>query len=519
MMAPDVMGPGYGEGSSWNPVPPQLPPQMQAPSQQQPPQQHQHQHQPQMQTHLQHQHQTQMQQMGQQQGISPQQMMQAPSQQPQQQMTQHYVVQHHPGHPHHQHHQFPYHPQHPHHQFNPQNQHHHGRVYKPRPSPIPFDDGQILLPSFVSSLSSASARSSSPRSFTASTLLYPLPEDEEAMLQVLEIPHLPNDAAAAGAIAGGDQSSAMMTNGNGGGASSTSASGMPADFGDPSQFVPSQHSAFRTPLSRPIPKKPDGQQAMRPHSPQHVMPSGAGAGATHNHQHQHQHQHNHQHQFQQHLQHQHIMHQQHTNAGISPHQLQMPVQQQQPPQPQQFQQPQAQLQGQQLQQSRPVVLDREQQLLQVEGILRDAHSDNSSACSKKDIEIFTHHAAMQRMAHESIKKRIQLHQQQQQQQGQSSPSSSSSPDIGQQGSDGQPAAKKSKSNRSRTDQAQYQQLEDVFLRDPLPSRKTKERLAQELGLTARKVQVWFQNRRAKERRQLREMGINDSTILPNPWGE
>jgi hypothetical protein len=75
------------------------------------------------------------------------------------------------------------------------------------------------------------------------------------------------------------------------------------------------------------------------------------------------------------------------------------------------------------------------------------------------------------------------------------------------------------SNRSRTDQAQYQQLEDVFLRDPLPSRKTKERLAQELGLTARKVQVWFQNRRAKERRQLREMGINDSTILPNPWGE
>jgi hypothetical protein len=128
----------------------------------------------------------------------------------------------------------------------------------------------------------------------------------------------------------------------------------------------------------------------------------------------------------------------------------MPVQQQQPPQPQQFQQqPQAQLQGQQLQQSRPVVLDREQQLLQVEGILRDAHSDNSSACSKKDIEIFTHHAAMQRMAHESIKKRIQLHQQQQQQ-GQSSPSSSSSPDIGQQGSDGQPAAKKSKRYRAHS---------------------------------------------------------------------
>ncbi len=46
--------------------------------------------------------------------------------------------------------------------------------------------------------------------------------------------------------------------------------------------------------------------------------------------------------------------------------------------------------------------------------------------------------------------------------------------------------------RKRTDQTTYSLLEDVFLRDPLPSRKTKEKLAQELGLTPRRVQVWFQ---------------------------
>jgi hypothetical protein len=37
-------------------------------------------------------------------------------------------------------------------------------------------------------------------------------------------------------------------------------------------------------------------------------------------------------------------------------------------------------------------------------------------------------------------------------------------------------------------------LEKVFLLEPLPSKETVSRLALELSVTARRVQVWFQNR-------------------------
>jgi hypothetical protein len=64
---------------------------------------------------------------------------------------------------------------------------------------------------------------------------------------------------------------------------------------------------------------------------------------------------------------------------------------------------------------------------------------------------------------------------------------------------------KPKQKRRRKEQNQLEVLEEVFKRDPLPSRKTKEKLAKEVGLPQRAVQVWFQNRRAKERRALRDL--------------
>mmetsp|Transcript_15734 Transcript_15734/g.42255 ORF Transcript_15734/g.42255 Transcript_15734/m.42255 type:complete len:444 (-) Transcript_15734:1567-2898(-) len=40
-------------------------------------------------------------------------------------------------------------------------------------------------------------------------------------------------------------------------------------------------------------------------------------------------------------------------------------------------------------------------------------------------------------------------------------------------------------------------LEQVFVKEPLPSKETINRLASELNVTARRVQVWFQNRRQR----------------------
>eukprot|EP01088_Endostelium_zonatum_P006790 TRINITY_DN18931_c0_g1_i1.p1 TRINITY_DN18931_c0_g1~~TRINITY_DN18931_c0_g1_i1.p1 ORF type:complete len:356 (-),score=88.11 TRINITY_DN18931_c0_g1_i1:126-1193(-) len=53
--------------------------------------------------------------------------------------------------------------------------------------------------------------------------------------------------------------------------------------------------------------------------------------------------------------------------------------------------------------------------------------------------------------------------------------------------------------RERVTTEQKHILERAFLDDQLPSKKTKERLAQKLGISVKRIQTWFQNRRAKEK--------------------
>ncbi|XP_016393790.1 LIM/homeobox protein Lhx1-like [Sinocyclocheilus rhinocerous] len=55
---------------------------------------------------------------------------------------------------------------------------------------------------------------------------------------------------------------------------------------------------------------------------------------------------------------------------------------------------------------------------------------------------------------------------------------------------------------------QLETLKDAFAATPKPTRHIREQLAQETGLTMRVIQVWFQNRRSKERRmkQLSALG-------------
>ncbi|ORX95944.1 Homeodomain-like protein, partial [Basidiobolus meristosporus CBS 931.73] len=52
-------------------------------------------------------------------------------------------------------------------------------------------------------------------------------------------------------------------------------------------------------------------------------------------------------------------------------------------------------------------------------------------------------------------------------------------------------------HRKRTTKSQFRVLERAFQENPKPNNAVRRTLAQELSMTPRGVQVWFQNRRAK----------------------
>ncbi|KAI7827377.1 homeobox domain-containing protein, partial [Kickxella alabastrina] len=53
--------------------------------------------------------------------------------------------------------------------------------------------------------------------------------------------------------------------------------------------------------------------------------------------------------------------------------------------------------------------------------------------------------------------------------------------------------------RRRTTKEQLTLLEGTFKSTPKPSSELRKSLASTLGMTAREVQIWFQNRRAKQK--------------------
>jgi hypothetical protein len=59
----------------------------------------------------------------------------------------------------------------------------------------------------------------------------------------------------------------------------------------------------------------------------------------------------------------------------------------------------------------------------------------------------------------------------------------------------------SKKRRHRMTKDEVQRLEVYFARNPLPKANERAQIANELGLTERHVQVWFQNKRQSQRRQ------------------
>lgn len=70
-----------------------------------------------------------------------------------------------------------------------------------------------------------------------------------------------------------------------------------------------------------------------------------------------------------------------------------------------------------------------------------------------------------------------------------------------------------KKKRQRTSPDQLAILEQIFQTDKMPNQQTRVQLADQLGMSSRRVQIWFQNKRAKVKRSVSK---NDAGECSSP---
>ena len=78
------------------------------------------------------------------------------------------------------------------------------------------------------------------------------------------------------------------------------------------------------------------------------------------------------------------------------------------------------------------------------------------------------------------------------------------------------AQAQSSAKRMQLSRDQKALLETVYAMEKLPDAALRERLGNHLGLTARQVQVWFQNRRQKAKKAATEQGSQQGSPIPSP---
>ena len=61
-------------------------------------------------------------------------------------------------------------------------------------------------------------------------------------------------------------------------------------------------------------------------------------------------------------------------------------------------------------------------------------------------------------------------------------------------------------------ESHLQILENCFHEVKHPDTSRREKLAKQLGLPVKTIQIWFQNRRAKERKDEKEKSVNNACI-------